>query len=220
MADDRYEIVSTRGVRLDRYTLYNLQRAEKFFGSTLVLSQGSYNAGGVAQSAGTHDGGGALDVIVRGWSTARITRLVHALRKAGFAAWHRTPDQGNWPEHVHAILLGNAKASSGAKLQQLSYINGNDGLGDGSHRDPDQFRPALKAAPFAMRFQVALPKGARDLHVVVRSKPSSKSPSLKKDGKTVLLTQGDVFESPNEGNDWVETKRGGYVPRDHVKRVS
>src|SRR5690606_37754794 len=39
-----------------------LAAAEEILGFDIVVTQGSYNAGGVAASAGTHDGGGAVDI--------------------------------------------------------------------------------------------------------------------------------------------------------------
>lgn len=89
----------------------------------LTILQGSYNAGGVAASAGTHDGGGAVDL-----APYDADRKVATLRKYGFAAWHRLPSQGPWGEHIHAELIGDRLASAGAKTQWAEYLRGENGL--------------------------------------------------------------------------------------------
>jgi hypothetical protein len=109
-----------------------LLAAEKILGYQFNVIQGSYNAGGVAASAGTHDGGGALDVWGKGGS--RVATEVAALRRVGFAAWGRTPSQGPWGYHIHAIAIGDADLSSGARAQVTEYLNGYNGLA-GNGRD-------------------------------------------------------------------------------------
>src|SRR6478752_3609144 len=81
--------------------------------------QGSYNAGGVSASAGTHDGGGALDLSVYGFDNEKWH--VKQGRLAGFAAWYRPTRPGLWNEHIHAIAIGDPEASSGAKQQVDEY---------------------------------------------------------------------------------------------------
>lgn len=100
------------------------------------VTQGSYNAGGVSASAGTHDGGGALDLSVnRGCGTRR--HAVRALRKVGFAAWYRPTRPGVWPAHIHAIAVNDSDLSAGAAAQVSEYYRGYDGLaGDGRDTGP------------------------------------------------------------------------------------
>jgi hypothetical protein len=134
-----YARTTRRGHTLDNLTDYALLAVEEELGyrpRSLDVLQGSYNAGGVGVSAGTHDGGGAVDL-----SPANAAEKVHALRKVGFAAWHRTPIPGVWVEHVHAVLIGNAKLSPAAAAQVVDYRNHRDGLaGNGPdntwHPDP------------------------------------------------------------------------------------
>src|SRR5689334_19076486 len=95
--------VYREGVVLNQRTLNMLECAENRLGYKLHVVQGSYNAGGVSASAGTHDGGGALDVS----PTDHPGKVVLALREVGFAAWHRVPSQGPWAEHIHAIAIGD-----------------------------------------------------------------------------------------------------------------
>ena len=90
-----------------------------------VVSQGSYNPGGVNASAGTHDLGGVWDCSITGMNHKQIRATVKWLRKAGFAAWFR-----DWPgnQHIHAVLLGHRVMSPGARSQCDSYRANRDGL--------------------------------------------------------------------------------------------
>lgn len=123
MSDDRYEIVTFHGKRVDKYTRAALLAVEKELGYELTIVQGSYNAGGVSASAGTHDGGGVVDLA----PTDRENK-VKALRKHGFAAWYRPTLPGVWGAHIHAVLIGNAKLSRSAANQVTAYRNRRDGL--------------------------------------------------------------------------------------------
>ncbi|WP_262403632.1 peptidoglycan-binding protein [Actinomadura sp. CNU-125] len=62
--------VSTGGVVVNTRTQRMLAEAERLLGRGLVLEQGSYNPGGDPTSAGTHDGGGVVDISVRGMTPA------------------------------------------------------------------------------------------------------------------------------------------------------
>lgn len=115
-----------RGKRLNTRTRDMVLAAEKLLGYNLTIIQGSYNSGGVAASAGTHDGGGAVDVWGKG--TGDAATVANVMRRVGFAAWHRTPAQGNWGHHVHAIAIGDAELSRGARNQVASYKSGHNGL--------------------------------------------------------------------------------------------
>lgn len=99
----------------------------------LRVIQGSYNTG-VSASAGTHNGGGAVDC----WpnrGSAYVNKYVLELRKVGFAAWHRSPSQGPWTSHIHAIGIGDSQLSGGAYTQVREYYAGQNGLA--SHRSDD-----------------------------------------------------------------------------------
>jgi peptidoglycan hydrolase-like protein with peptidoglycan-binding domain len=117
-----------RGVTLNARTKAMLLEAERLMGRTLTLTQGSYNPGGVGASAGTHDGGGAIDISVSGLSDATRTTVVRQLRVVGFAAWLRTPAQGNWAYHIHVIAVNDPDQSSGAQHQAGDYYLGQNGL--------------------------------------------------------------------------------------------
>jgi hypothetical protein len=92
-----------------------------------VVTQGSYNAGGVSQSAGTHDGGGALDLSVDSGCGTR-PNAVRALRTVGFAAWFRPTIPGVWDKHIHAIAVNDTDLAPGAADQVSDYYRGRDGL--------------------------------------------------------------------------------------------
>ena len=129
--------VTVDGKTLNKRTANMLHRAEQRLGEDLYVVQGSYNAGGVSASAGTHDGGGALDVS----PTDHPDKVVKQLREVGFAAWHRTPDQGPWNEHIHAIAIGDREMSSGAHNQVTAYYNGRNGLANNLPDDGPRLSP-------------------------------------------------------------------------------
>lgn len=140
---NRYTVANTIGpgakVPRDGYvvnarTQAMLAEAQRLLGQTLVLEQGSYNPGGDPTSAGTHDGGGVVDIAVTGMTATRRTAVVRALRRVGFAAWVRDPSQGDWPWHIHAAAISDTDLSSQAQHQTGDYHLGLNGL---ANRGPD-----------------------------------------------------------------------------------
>lgn len=137
-----YRHLSFRGVTLNGRTIQMVEQAEAWAKRHGVppgwaMYQGSYHSGTKA-SAGTHDGGGAIDfkTSADGKSPKQIRTMVEALRRAGFAAWHRAAPAWN-PDHIHAIAIGDRDLSSGARSQVREYFAGGDGL-SGSAPDPDR----------------------------------------------------------------------------------
>ncbi|MCK2213731.1 peptidoglycan-binding protein [Actinomadura sp. ATCC 31491] len=120
--------VSVDGMTVDARTRDMLAEAERLLGRDLTLDQGSYNPGGDPTSAGTHDGGGVVDVSVKGMNAATRTAVVRALRLVGFAAWVRSPRQGDWPWHIHAAAISDTDLSSQAQHQIGDYYLGLNGL--------------------------------------------------------------------------------------------
>jgi len=114
--------------------------AEKKISTAPVeLSQGSWS--NAATSAGTHSGGGALDVRAskggKDFTRDQLDEIQLELRRIGFAAWVRNPTQGDWPYHVHAIAIGDRDMSDAAAAQVVAYKNGRDGLaGNGPDYGP------------------------------------------------------------------------------------
>ncbi|MEU8391696.1 peptidoglycan-binding domain-containing protein [Micromonospora sp. NPDC048843] len=143
LGQNRYTVANTIGpgakVPRDGYvvnarTQAMLAEAQRLLGYPLVLDQGSYNPGGDPTSAGTHDGGGVVDIAVTGMTAARRTAVARALRKVGFAAWVRNPNQGDWPWHVHATAISDTDLSSQAQHQVGDYHLGMNGL---ANQGPD-----------------------------------------------------------------------------------
>ncbi|MEO3826486.1 peptidoglycan-binding protein [Actinomadura sp. B10D3] len=126
--------VTTGGVVVNTRTRSMLAEAERLLGRKLVLDQGSYNPGGDPTSAGTHDGGGVVDISVKGMDAATRTAAARALRRVGFAAWVRSPAQGDWPWHIHAAAINDTDLSGPAQHQVGDYYLGLNGL---ANRGPD-----------------------------------------------------------------------------------
>lgn len=93
----------------------------------VVITQGSYNTS-VGASAGTHSGGGAVDIRLKDRTTAERKEIETKSRKVGFAGWIRTPEEGNWPWHCHMIAIGCPDLSAGAANQVTDYEEGRNGL--------------------------------------------------------------------------------------------
>jgi SLT domain-containing protein/phage-related protein len=89
-----------------------------------MVTQGEYSNGSL--SAGTHLGGGVVDIAAGPGDYA----LVSALRAAGFAAWLRTPAEG-FAYHIHAVLMNHPDLSPAARAQVASYLAGGNGLANG-----------------------------------------------------------------------------------------
>jgi hypothetical protein len=123
-----YLWITPEGHKLDKRTLNMWNEAERILGVQIPIMQGEYNPGKVSASAGAHDKGGAVDgrAKIKGVKTLAV---VKALRRVGFAAWHRLPSQGPWPEHIHAVAIGNNDLSYVAKNQADAYLAGYNGLG-------------------------------------------------------------------------------------------
>lgn len=105
---------------------------------SIYIVQGSWSGGSVSASAGTHDGGGGvIDVAPYFQTDHNFDKLALALRYCGFAAWHRTPDQGPWDHHVHAVLIGDKTVAPLAAAQVIDYRQSKTGLKGHAH-DPSE----------------------------------------------------------------------------------
>jgi hypothetical protein len=147
---DPYKRVTFREHTVDNRTKSAILWAEKKYlakapkkRSKWRIGQGSYNAGGVAGSAGTHDGGGVVDIMFAGVSAKQRKATVKWLRRAGFAAWAREGAAwGTNNDHVHAVLLGHRTLSTAAMKQTDSYRAHRDGLaGNGWDDTPRPKKP-------------------------------------------------------------------------------
>lgn len=155
---------------VDRMTIDAIERAEALAGFVFVVTQGSYQSS-VEASAGTHDRGGAIDFRAKWMTKAKRTRMVAALRAAGFAAWLRTPAQGPWVIHVHAVLCDHPDLSPSAQRQVNAYRAGRNGLANNGPDDgpePLKEKPVPKK-PFAGHMAAAIAE-LRAARVLTRSK--------------------------------------------------
>lgn len=170
-----YDLTTHDGRRVDWLTHAALTAVEQRLGYDLTVTQGSYNAGGVSASAGTHDGGGVVDLAA--WDHVRKVR---ELRRVGFAAWYRPAITGLWPAHIHAVLIGNAKLAPSARAQVAAYLAGRDGLaGNGPDTGPREFtahRFTWRTGEKALgRVRALLARAAATLSTRTRGYPIAKS---------------------------------------------
>ncbi|BFV55412.1 peptidoglycan-binding protein [Kitasatospora sp. CMC57] len=151
LGQGRYTITHQIGVgaklKRDGYTVNTrtqnmLTEAERLAGLPFTLDQGSYNPGGDPTSAGTHDGGGVVDINVDGMTSATRTAVAKALRQVGFAAWVRNPTQGDWPWHIHAAAISDTDLATQAQNQTGDYYLGFNGLAN--HAADDGPRIAIQ----------------------------------------------------------------------------
>ena len=104
-----YSKVSYRGKTFNGRTAKMLQQAENAYGSGFNFYQGSYSSG-VKASMGTHDGGGAVDIV----PPRNIDKALKALSLAGFwAKWRGSMK----PPHIHALAIGDKELSNSARRQ-------------------------------------------------------------------------------------------------------
>ncbi|WP_053203804.1 hypothetical protein [Jiangella muralis] len=126
------------GARTDARTRTMLDAAERIADLQTIVVQGSYSDG--TASAGTHAGGGALDLRTWHLTTLQRGRLLLALRTVGFAAWYRTKAQGFDP-HIHAIAIGCSDLSPSARAQVADYYDRKNGLANDGPDDGPWMRP-------------------------------------------------------------------------------
>lgn len=123
-----------RGRLMDYETAAFILAMEAELGYVLTVEQGCYNPGGVAASAGTHDGGQVFDLAPFDWQ-----RKVRVARSLGGFAWHRLPSQGPWNEHIHIGIRGGPTLSGAARNQQVDFDKRPRRNGLANHLiDPDQ----------------------------------------------------------------------------------
>lgn len=133
-----------RGAYLDDRTADMMEEVARLCGPHVNLrpTQGSYS-GGVSASGGTHDGCGAIDLAGQdaGMDSAERNTIRDNMRRVGFGAWVRTPDQSDWPYHVHGIAVQpGGKSDRGclayaAHDQIVDYFEGRNGLASGAPDD-------------------------------------------------------------------------------------
>lgn len=128
------------GQPVNERTKKMLAAADERIGWDIVVTQGSYQGCSDASSC-THAGGGAVDIAAAELSANQRWRTVEVLRRAGFAAWLRTPEQADWPYHIHAVAVGDTDTHREAADQVADYYVGKNGLaGHGPDNTPQQYR--------------------------------------------------------------------------------
>lgn len=116
-----------------------LLKLSKFGGEVekMTATQGSYRPY-TSYSGSTHTGCAAIDLTAFNWRNRLIV-----LDLLGATACHRTPAQGDWPEHIHSATRGMECAARSLQGQIAEVENGGDGL-SGSRPDPDkEYRSGL-----------------------------------------------------------------------------
>jgi hypothetical protein len=127
------------GRRVNTRTADMLRAADSTLSWSLTLTQGSYTSSNPG-SAGTHDGGGVVDIGVSSMTATQRWQTVRALRTVGFAAWLRTPDDG-FAYHIHAAAVSDPDMSRQARDQVHDYYFGRNGLANhASDNTPTQYR--------------------------------------------------------------------------------
>jgi len=133
-----YEVVDWRGFKADRRTIAAVEWAEGKAGFQFPIAQGSYNAGGVSASAGTHDKGGVIDFRTVPLTPRKRRSMIRWLKRAGFAIWYRTPKDG-MPYHAHGALRGHRNLPYSVEQQVAAFDARRNGLRSNA---PDlTFRP-------------------------------------------------------------------------------
>jgi peptidoglycan hydrolase-like protein with peptidoglycan-binding domain len=130
------------GKRVNTRTATMLRAADAMLSWSLTLTQGSYTSSN-PDSAGTHDGGGVVDISVSSLTTTQRWQTVRALRTVGFAAWLRTPDDG-FAYHIHANGISDPDMSVQARNQIHDYYFGRNGLANhAADNTPEAYRVAF-----------------------------------------------------------------------------
>jgi hypothetical protein len=134
---------------------------------TAYVMQGSWS--GATASAGTHTGGGAFDLSVRGLTEKQQLRLIWHLRRRNVCAWIRSPKYG-WPSrlggpHIHGIVRDEPGLSSSARAQVVKYDRKQNGLAQNNpdpHKRPKQYpveEVRLMAWPVGKSKMIKVPAG-------------------------------------------------------------
>ena len=127
-----------QGFPFNARTVAMLREAFALAGVTPTVEQGSYSPAVDPTSGGTHDGGGAVDLDAEALTSTQRTRVVTAMRQVGFAAWLRTPSQGDWPLHIHGIAVNDTDLARAAQTQVGRYYQGRNGLANNLPDDGPQ----------------------------------------------------------------------------------
>lgn len=189
------------------------------YGNDLTLTQGGYNGGGVAASAGTHDGGAAFDL-----SYYQAVQKVWWLRLLGVAASRRFKPPFD-SEHIHGVVIGNTSASSGAKHQVAQYLNGTNGLANYG-KDQDR-RPINPNIQFVFNSRVGDWYTKKTTYGY--SQPNRKATKVAKRNKnafhivniaTVKVWEKSALKPKGQWVEWIVTKNGTFYKKSDLKTTA
>ena len=204
---DPYQRTTHDGNTVNWRTKAMLLEMERRLGYELSVSQGSYNSG-VSASAGTHDGGGAVDLSAFDWKNK-----VHAGRAVGFAMWHRPAIAGLWPEHIHGIAIGDKEMSSGAAAQVVDYRNHRDGLA--SHARDDTWHPdPIPNFDYAKWRENQMPS----VNDILSAKLNPDEPAKSETVRSALNKAADALDQVKSLAEAVDKLRDGSAQRDKAIR--
>ena len=123
-----------RGVTLDSRSAAMMDEVVRLCpGVPITPTQGCWS--GADASAGTHSGAGAIDIAAEALHQSQRDQIVLAMRRVGWAAWHRTPAQSSWPHHIHGVSMGEPGLSPQAYDQTRDYLAGRNGLASNAPDD-------------------------------------------------------------------------------------
>lgn len=177
--------------------------------SDVILVQGSFNGGGVAASAGTHDGGGAGDI-----TAFNYKNRVKALRLLGVAAWYRPTLRNVWSAHIHFVVMGDSTVSRGAAIQVTAYKNGRNGLANNA-KDPD-WRPHNVKITFVTNASTGVHYAKKNTNRYTQPYgASSRIGALKKNAKFTVIAK----VKNSAGNTWGVNKNGEWVHMDKLTKT-
>jgi TP901 family phage tail tape measure protein len=141
------------GEPIDQLVAKQLKIAGRLLGQRFSVTQGSYQEE-TSYSGTSHMGGGTIDTPPYG---GMYGPGVRALQRAGFAAWWRGPQHGDWEPHIHAISLFSPNPSPTAAWQRQAYI---DMSSNGLSGSSPYYGPHLAPIP-GLKNQLGLRSGGR-----------------------------------------------------------
>jgi hypothetical protein len=183
MTDKRLERPLWRGRRnVDALTIACIENAESIVrrlvpsvAHAFVVTQGSYQDGhGDINSAGTHDGGGVVDIR---WCGHPV--CLRALRLAGMFAWHRTSAQGPWVHHIHAGVIDHPLLAMGARKQQASYFARRNGLANNGADDGPRLAP-IPSPVWPWPPKKVRPAAVRAIRKAIKAARATAGPALRR----------------------------------------
>lgn len=174
------KIIKSGGHTINRRTYVLFHQAKDIYaliGGTgdIAIYQGSYNRG-VTQSAGTHDGGGAIDSGPVKKTASNWNKWEKAQRICGLGSYDRPDLPGHWSHHNHTIYRGDKEMSGSLRRQDQDFVLGLNALA--SHRrETGRWRPGVVFVP-------SYPLGRVDLSNMIRESRKTKGyiamPGVKK----------------------------------------